>query len=825
MAQQFTYPGVYISERRSGPAAVVGASTSTAAFIGGTREGAIDDPIDTFGFPDFETKFGTFTAASSLPTSVFNYYKNGGTRAVIVRVVADDAADAACCLTESVTDESLTPDPAFGAPSTYLFVGANALVQTPVNPGSVTVDTDSGTGEQWTDNGDGTLTNGVTGTGTIDYATGDMTLTFDAPPGSVSATVSYDYQTFCFDLKWPGVAGNEYTVVVTGDPLFLDNATASFSRFVVEVQRTDATTQIVDVRETFSELVFDDPTSGAYVVTVMNDDLNGSNLINVVATGNNENPSALAGAQVSAEVLVETPAYDGAEKAFTYALANPVNITTLEASFTLVENGGVPLTPTNILGQGDGTDSPTIVIPGSPIAIADDATFAILIPQSTADPLFETFTLATPGDGSGTLTGDSSSTGTVNFATGAVTVDMSPSGDTSLSAPVGSDIVGSYTYEPHVIVDNGSGAVAIQAGGSGPGIWELDANGTNTIDYATGVMALTWRKTTNPLLGPSDAPLAVTQTVDYYSQSASSTVNCPFTGGLDGSPIGRSNVTAAALAGDQRGLFALDKTEELLQVDIPDFESDPLVSSDLIDYCDGRQDRFAIISVPLGLDTSAAITYKTTTLNKSSNRAAIYYPHIKITDPVTNKAVDFPPGGHIAGIYARTDVNRNVSKAPAGTVDGAIRFSLGLERILTFTESGQLNLNNVNALMDDPSIGRVVWGARTLETVGEFRYIQMRRLFMFVEKSVFNSTQVYVFESNTPSLRAQIKAQIETFLLGLFNANFFSGSTPADAFFVVDKTTDADVVKGIVRMEVGMAPTRPAEFISFTFQQKTVENA
>ena len=307
--------------------------------------------------------------------------------------------------------------------------------------------------------------------------------------------------------------------------------------------------------------------------------------------------------------------------------------------------------------------------------------------------------------------------------------------------------------------------------------------------------------------------------------AANDSVTCDITGGTDGAAITRSNISAAALAGSQRGLYALDKTDDLLQIVIPDFETDATVSGDLIDYADTRKDRFAIVSVPEGFSIQEAKNYKTVTLNKSSNRAAIYYPHVKIIDPVTEKAVNVPPGGHVAGIYARTDSDRNVAKAPAGVTDGAIRFAVGLERKLTFPECGSLNLVNINCLLDNDTVGRVVWGARTMESVGEFPYIQMRRLFMFVEKSVFNSTQIHVFESNTPSLRARIKLQLESFLLGLFNTNHFSGSSPSDGFYVVDKTSTDDVTKGIVRFEVGLAPTRPAEFISFEFKSKTLEAA
>lgn len=806
---QFTYPGVYISEKKGGPAPIVGASTSTLALIGFTREGETNEIIETFGFPDFQDQLGTFTSASLLPTHAFNFFKNGGTKAVVIRVVADDAAKAGCFLDESVSGEAMTPDTAFdGALTSFTFVNT-PLVKTPVAAGTLAITTGPTNTEAFSDNGDGTLTGDAGGSGTIDYDTGEVTLTyFAAPDGGDTATAAYDYKTFGFDMKWEGAAGDEFDIVVSGDPLFEDKSTASFSRFVVEVQRT--VDGVVDTREQFSGVIFDDATDEDYILTVMNDDVGGSRLVDVTAFGNNEKPTSLAGTSVTGETLTESPTYDGSEKAFTYTLANEVKETTLSMSIAFVENA------VSLAAAVAGTAQTGTL----DVAIEDDADLSITYDQATD----EVFTLTTPGDGTGALTGDQGGSGTINFDTGAFSVTL------NAAASGGEAVTASWRHRPHTIVDDGNGSVSIDSASTGPSIWELDTNGTNSIDYDgtanVAIVTLTWKKTTNPSLGPSaTGAVTITQTVDYYAVAADDEVTCDITGGSDGSAITRSNISAAALAGDQLGMYALDKTDDLLQIVIPDFETDSTVSGDVIDYADTRKDRFAIVSVPEGFSVQEAKNYKTVTLNKSSNRAAIYYPHIKIIDPVTEKAVNVPPGGHVAGIYARTDAERNVAKAPAGVSDGAIRFAIGLERKLTFPECGSLNQVNVNCLLDNTTVGRVVWGARTMESVGEFPYIQMRRLFMFVEKSIFNSTQIHVFESNTPGLRARIKLQIESFLLGLFNTNHFSGSSPGDAFFVVDKTTSDDVAKGIVRFEIGLAPTRPAEFISFEFLSKTLEGA
>jgi len=223
-----------------------------------------------------------------------------------------------------------------------------------------------------------------------------------------------------------------------------------------------------------------------------------------------------------------------------------------------------------------------------------------------------------------------------------------------------------------------------------------------------------------------------------------------------------------------------------------------------------------------------AVNWKKFQLNKFTSYAALYYPHVKILDPVSGVNIDVPCGGHVAGVYARTDSVKNVGEAPAGMEKGAIRWSTGLEAELTETQVGIVYENKVNPLVQWPHTGRVVWGARTLDAAGgEWPYIQMRRLFMYVEKSVFNSTHVHVFENNGPALWGKIRTQVSTFLLGLYQAGYFAGTSPADAFFVIcDRTNNPQntVDQGIVYCDVGLAPNKPAEFLVFKFQQKALSS-
>jgi phage tail sheath protein FI len=297
-------------------------------------------------------------------------------------------------------------------------------------------------------------------------------------------------------------------------------------------------------------------------------------------------------------------------------------------------------------------------------------------------------------------------------------------------------------------------------------------------------------------------------------------------GGDDGSAITSADVISPALAVDQAGIYAFGQVDELMQLVAADFQTDVTVGNALITYAELMKDKFVILTVPHGLTPQEAVNWKKFQLNNASSYAAVYYPHIKIIDPVTEVATDVPCGGHVAGVYARTDANKNVSKAPAGVEDGKVNWSIGLELDMTPTQVGICNPEKVNCLVQWTHTGRCVWGARTLDIAGgEWPYIQMRRLFMFLEKSVFNATHGHIFKNNGPQLWSSVQTQVASFLLGLQQAGYFAGNSPSESFFVIcDRTNNPQntVDQGIVFCDIGVAPTKPAEFLVFRFQQKAL---
>jgi phage tail sheath protein FI len=195
-------------------------------------------------------------------------------------------------------------------------------------------------------------------------------------------------------------------------------------------------------------------------------------------------------------------------------------------------------------------------------------------------------------------------------------------------------------------------------------------------------------------------------------------------------------------------------------------------------------------------------------------------------DPLRDRQNDvFVPCGIIAGVMARTDVQRGVWKAPAGQ-DAALNGIQGLQVNLTDDENGLLNPLGINCLRSFPIIGRVVWGARTLrgadQLADEYKYVPVRRTALFIEESLYRGTQWVVFEPNDEPLWAQIRLNVGAFMQNLFRQGAFQGKTPREAYFVkCDKetTTQNDINLGIVNILVGFAPLKPAEFVIIKIQQ------
>jgi uncharacterized protein len=239
--------------------------------------------------------------------------------------------------------------------------------------------------------------------------------------------------------------------------------------------------------------------------------------------------------------------------------------------------------------------------------------------------------------------------------------------------------------------------------------------------------------------------------------------------------------------------------------------------------------RRAVLLVDAGDDALAQVPATVSGLGlgtpPGTRNVAVYYPLLVMTDPLRGGTSVFPPSGAVAGVIARTDAERGVWKAPAGTSAG-VSGAIDVSRPVGIPESGQLNPLGINCLRSIPVFGEVVWGARTLagadQLADDYKYLPVRRLALYIEESLYRGTQWVVFEPNDEPLWSQIRLNVGAFMNRLFRQGAFQGTTPNDAYFVkCDKETNpqADIDLGIVNIVVGFAPLKPAEFVVIKIQQ------
>ncbi|NRR29665.1 phage tail sheath subtilisin-like domain-containing protein [Oxalobacteraceae bacterium] len=276
---------------------------------------------------------------------------------------------------------------------------------------------------------------------------------------------------------------------------------------------------------------------------------------------------------------------------------------------------------------------------------------------------------------------------------------------------------------------------------------------------------------------------------------------------------------------DRKGIYALEDVDLFNLLVLPGV-GDPGVLSDAAAYCKERR-AFFIIDAPEAVKTPAdAVKLISGTELPKSDHAAAYYPWVSIPDPLNNgKPLTVPPSGTVAGIFARTDAERGVWKAPAGTEANLIGVQ-GVEYRLTDGENGSLNPLGLNSLRLFPVYGPVVWGARTLrgadQMTSEYKYIPVRRLALYLEESLFRAIQWVVFEPNDEPLWAQIRLNIGAFMNGLYRQGAFQGKSPREAYLVKcdrETTTQDDINRGVVNILVAFAPLKPAEFVVLRIQQ------
>jgi phage tail sheath protein FI len=325
---------------------------------------------------------------------------------------------------------------------------------------------------------------------------------------------------------------------------------------------------------------------------------------------------------------------------------------------------------------------------------------------------------------------------------------------------------------------------------------------------------------TNPVMVTIGGALAAADLIDVLNKADSP---IDLKGGVDGT---------GDPAGYEEALDALQALEDISIIAAPGLSTFDAIAADvhqkLIGHAEApRAYRIAVLETPANKEPGEIVALKG---KIDSTKAALYYPWVSVanpaaaTDPTQPTVIDLPPSGHVCGIYARTDIQRGVWKAPANeTVTGAI----GLQRAVSFGEQELLNPLGINCIRALPNRGIRVWGARTISSDPEWKYVNIRRYFIYLENSIDRGTQWAVFEPNGERLWANVRTTVSDFLYNEWVSGALLGATPKEAFFVLcDRSTmtQNDLDNGRLICLIGVAAIKPAEFVIFRIGQKTADS-
>lgn len=293
-------------------------------------------------------------------------------------------------------------------------------------------------------------------------------------------------------------------------------------------------------------------------------------------------------------------------------------------------------------------------------------------------------------------------------------------------------------------------------------------------------------------------------------------------GGADGT---KENVTAASFIGEDNGPGKRTGIQSFLENNVVSIMAVPGITMpdvmvSLIAHCENTQSRFAVLDMPRDIsDTRKLLEYRGLV---DSTYAAMYHPWIQSLDRSNKKPGYFPPSGAVMGVYSRTDISRGVHKAPANETVSCTGLNIGF----TKGEQDILNPEGVNLIRALPGQGIRIWGARTASSNASFKYVNIRRLFIFVEESIRANTGWVVFEPNDETLWNRVRISVNGFLNTMFRNGMFAGATPEESYFVdigTSTMTQDDIQNGRLICNIGIAPSRPAEFVIFRITQHTSE--
>ncbi|MGF7031717.1 phage tail sheath protein FI [Paenibacillus mucilaginosus] len=270
--------------------------------------------------------------------------------------------------------------------------------------------------------------------------------------------------------------------------------------------------------------------------------------------------------------------------------------------------------------------------------------------------------------------------------------------------------------------------------------------------------------------------------------------------------------------GNRSGIKAFVDNDEVSILSVPGI-TEPAVQKALVDHCENLGSRFAVLDIPLDFKKAEELLAHRNHFD--SSYAAVYHPWVQVYDALEKRNAFMPPSGSVAGVYARSDTTRGVHKAPANEV---VRGALGLSCQYNAQEQAILNPRGVNLIRAFTGQGIRIWGARTCSSNGLWKYVNVRRLFIFLEESIRAGTNWVVFEPNDQALWSRVNLTIDSFLTTVWRSGALTGGSPSEAFYVQigrNTMTQDDIDNGRLICVIGVAAVKPAEFVIFRLTQKT----
>lgn len=763
-----TYPGVYIEELPSGVRTIGGVATSVAAFAGAAPRGPIARPVRVQSFADYERRFGGLAADSEMGYAVRAFFNNGGADAWIVRLTLAATAAHRVLRNRADTADSLRIE--------ALDAGAagNAIAVRVV-PASTNPDSRF-----------------------------DLTVTFD-PPGGVGGRTEF----------FPNLSLN------SADARYAEQSVNGVSQ-LVRVQRLATAGQL-------AALPAGQSISGPLE--------SGGTLLDVAELVDDTHNQLRVSVNGSAPVaVVLNPATDlagGNNTARLASLCTAIRTRAFAASGNAAPFGGPAF-----CAPGAGDNANRIVFTS---AVAGERSTVRVLPGERHD-VTARLRLGLANGGR-----------EIDAVAGLVPAALPLAAVLTGEALAAGDIAGRPSAAAH--------RLRIALDGYGPDTADVGTDPAAGANFAARLTDIAARiqaavralKPANPAYRDFTCTVAANRLVlsggtrgagasiavsaaegdtlaDDLGLLGGAAVANPVNAFLengDETPYAADDVYPVFIGSEanREGIFALEAVDLFNLLVLPGV-TDPGVLQDAEAYCRRRR-AFLIAEPPVSIvEPSDMETYVTGPSLPKSNHAAVFYPWIRMADPLQGGRLrTTAPGGAVAGLFARTDATRGVWKAPAGT-EAALVGVQDLTYRLTDGENGILNPRGVNCLRLFPVFGAVCWGARTLQgddaQASEWKYIPVRRTALFIEESLYRGTQWAVFEPNDEPLWAQLRLNVGAFMNTLFRQGAFAGATPREAYLVKcdrETTTADDVNRGIVNILVAFAPLKPAEFVIVKIQQ------